>query len=87
MIEQNTAAHLNDGTTPPPEKLLSKSLALIQLIVFSTIGLVMFFVPFTIGEKSTILFDHGATYLVNQQHTLSVTLLFLLMILGLASLL
>ena len=82
MIEQNTAAHLNDGTTPPPEKLLSKSLALIQLIVFSTIGLVMFFVPFTIGEKSTILFDHGATYLVNQQHTLSVTLLFLLMIFG-----
>ncbi|BFM03966.1 hypothetical protein Psyaliredsea_26130 [Psychrobacter alimentarius] len=52
MIEQNTAAHLNDGTTPPPEKLLSKSLALIQLIVFSTIGLVMFFVPFTIGEKA-----------------------------------
>lgn len=66
----------------PPEKLLSKPIALIQLIVFSTIGLVMFFVPFTIGEKSTILFDHGATYLVNQQHTLSVTLLFLLMIFG-----
>ena len=66
----------------PPEKLLSKPMALIQLIVFSAIGLVMFFVPFTIGEKSTILFDHGATYLVNQQHTLSVILLFLLMIFG-----
>lgn len=66
----------------PPEKLLSKPMALIQLIVFSAIGLVMFFVPFTIGEKSTILFDHGATYLVNQQHTLSVTLLFVLMIFG-----
>ena len=66
----------------PPEKLLSKPMALIQLIVFSAIGLVMFFVPFTIGEKSTILFDHGATYLVNQQHTLSVTLLFMLMIFG-----
>ena len=59
----------------PPEKLLPKPLALLQLIVFSTIGLVMFFVPFTIGEKSTILFDHGATYLVNEQHTLAVTLL------------
>ncbi|WP_296237081.1 YjiH family protein [Psychrobacter sp. UBA5136] len=67
---------------PPPEKLLSKPIALIQLIVFSAIGLVMFFVPFTIGEKSTILFDHGATYLVNQQHTLSVTLLFLLILYG-----
>lgn len=66
----------------PPEKLLSKPMALIQLIVFSAIGLVMFFVPFTIGEKSTILFDHGATYLVNQQHTLSVILLFMLMIFG-----
>ena len=62
--------------------LLSKPIALLQLIVFSTIGLVMFFVPFTIGDKSTILFDHGATYLVNQQHTLSVTLLFVLMIFG-----
>ncbi len=67
---------------PPPEKLLSKPIALIQLIVFSAIGLVMFFVPFTIGEKSTILFDHGATYLVTQQHTLAVFLLFLLMIYG-----
>ncbi|MEJ6068853.1 YjiH family protein, partial [Psychrobacter sp. 16-Bac2893] len=28
------------------------------------------------------MFDHGATYLVNQQHTLSVTLLFMLMIFG-----
>ena len=68
--------------TMTPEKLLSKPVALIQLIVFSAIGLIMFFVPFTIGEKSTILFDHGATYLVNQQHTLSVILLFLLMIFG-----
>ena len=67
---------------PPPEKLLSKPIALIQLIVFSAIGLVMFFVPFTIGEKSTILFDHGATYLVDQQHVLSVTLLFFLMLYG-----
>ncbi|MGM8897793.1 MULTISPECIES: YjiH family protein [unclassified Psychrobacter] len=68
--------------SPPLEKLLSKPVALIQLIVFSAIGLVMFFVPFTIGEKSTILFDHGATYLVTQQHTLAVFLLFLLMIYG-----
>ena len=68
--------------TTASETLLSKPIALLQLIVFSTIGLVMFFVPFSIGDKSTILFDHGATYLVNQQHTLSVTLLFVLMIFG-----
>ena len=72
----------NPTPNPPPEKLLPKSLGLLQLIVFSTIGLVMFFVPFTIGDKSTILFDHGATYLVTQQHTLAVFLLFLLMIYG-----
>ena len=82
MIEQNTASNSTDSATLAPEKLLSRPVAVIQLIVFSAIGLVMFFVPFTIGEKSTILFDHGATYLVNQQHTLSVTLLFLLMIFG-----
>ena len=82
MIEQNTASNSTDSATPTPEKLLSRPVAVIQLIVFSAIGLVMFFVPFTIGEKSTILFDHGATYLVNQQYTLSVTLLFLLMIFG-----
>ena len=82
MIEQNTTLNLKDAAATPTEALLSKPIALLQLIVFSAIGLVMFFVPFTIGEKSTILFDHGATYLVNQQHTLSVTLLFLLMIFG-----
>ncbi|WP_201530987.1 MULTISPECIES: YjiH family protein [unclassified Psychrobacter] len=77
---EQVANTVPDTTTP--ETLLSKPIALLQLIVFSMIGLVMFFVPFTIGEKSTILFDHGATYLVNQQHTLSVTLLFMLMIFG-----
>lgn len=83
MIEQNSIASLDDTVAvPAAEKLLSKPRALAQLIVFSIIGLVMFFIPFTIGEKSTILFDHGATYLVNQQHTLSVILLFMLMIFG-----
>jgi len=83
MIEQNTTSDLHDdNATTSSKKLLSTPVALIQLIVFSAIGLVMFFVPFTIGEKSTILFDHGATYLVTQQHTLSVTLLFLLMLYG-----
>ena len=83
MIEQNSIASLdNTVAVPAAEKLLSKPRAVAQLIVFSIIGLVTFFVPFIIGEKSTILFDHGATYLVNQQHTLSVILLFMLMIFG-----
>ncbi|WP_420229447.1 hypothetical protein ACOBWA_11710 [Psychrobacter sp. ER1] len=53
MIEQNTISSLNDeSTTTSSKKLLSTPIALIQLIVFSAIGLVMFFVPFTIGEKA-----------------------------------
>ncbi|WP_413518719.1 YjiH family protein [Psychrobacter glacincola] len=83
MAEQDIAQAANPTlNTSPSEKLLSKPIALLQLIVFSAIGLVTFFVPFTIGDKSTILFDHGATYLVSQQHTVAVGLLFLLMVYG-----
>ncbi|UJF23685.1 YjiH family protein [Suttonella sp. R2A3] len=82
MIEQKTT-NPNDRTIEASsKKLLSKPIAFIQLIAFSTFGLVMFFVPFTIGGKRTIFFDHAASYLVKQQHNLSVTLLFLLMIFG-----
>lgn len=81
LIPDRLPGDLTTSMTPP-EKLLPKSVAILQLIVFSAIGLIAFFVPFTIGEKSTILFDHGATYLVNQQHTLAVILLFMLMIYG-----
>ena len=83
MAEQDIAQAANPTlNTSPSEKLLSKPIALLQLIIFSAIGLVTFFVPFTIGDKSTILFDHGATYLVNQQHTMAVGILFLLMVYG-----
>ncbi|OOR91907.1 histidine transporter [Moraxella caviae] len=63
---------------------ISKTRAIIQLVLFSAIGIVAFFVPFTIGGKSTILFDHMASYLVNEQRTLSITLLFAMMIYGVA---
>lgn len=66
----------------PSRPLLSRPLATIQLIVFSIIGIGMFFIPFTINEKSTILFDHAATYLVGEQRSFAVFLLFLLMIYG-----
>lgn len=63
----------------------STQLALWQMIVFSLVGIVMFFVPFSIGNKRTIAFDHAASYLVNSQRTLAVILLFGLMIYGVLS--
>ncbi|OOS07850.1 nucleoside recognition GATE domain-containing membrane protein YjiH [Moraxella cuniculi DSM 21768] len=62
----------------------STQLALWQMIVFSLVGIVMFFVPFTIGNKRTIAFDHAASYLVNEQKPLAIVLLFALMIYGVA---
>ena len=60
----------------------SNTLATIQMIGFSLIGIMMFFVPFEINGKSTIAFDHAATYLVSQQRPMAVILLFMLMIYG-----
>ena len=62
----------------------SNTLAVIQMTGFSLLGIVLFFVPITIGGKRTIAFDHMAGYLVNEQRTLAVILLFLLMIYGVA---
>ncbi|WP_114799856.1 YjiH family protein [Moraxella canis] len=62
----------------------SNTLAVIQMTGFSLLGIALFFVPITIGGKRTIAFDHMAGYLVNQQRTLAVILLFLLMIYGVA---
>lgn len=64
------------------KKLLPKGVAIIQLIIFSIIGVVAFFIPFTINGKETILLDHGASYLVNQQRPLAVIFLFAMMIYG-----
>lgn len=60
----------------------SNSLALIKLIGFSLLGIFLFFVPIQIGEKSTIAFDHMASYLVKEQRSLAIVLLFALMIYG-----
>lgn len=62
----------------------SRSMALLHMIVFSAIGIIMFFVPFEIGGKSTIAFDHAATYLVKEQRSLAIVLLFALMGYGVA---
>lgn len=46
--------------------------AWMKLLGFSALGLFLFFVPITIGTKTTIAFDHLASYLVKEQYTLSV---------------
>lgn len=65
-----------------PSKKLSPQLALLQLLVASTIGIVMFFVPIEIGGKSTILFDHAATWVTKNHYKFAVTAFFAMMIYG-----
>ncbi|QLB21215.1 histidine transporter [Vespertiliibacter pulmonis] len=60
----------------------SRLVALIQMIFFSAIGIVMFFIPFQLFGKSTILFDHIASYLVREQRLISLILLTLLLFYG-----
>lgn len=54
----------------------SNSMALIKLFGFSLLGIFLFFVPIDIAGKSTIAFDHLASYLVKEQRNLAITLLF-----------
>ncbi|MBU2324501.1 MAG: YjiH family protein, partial [Gammaproteobacteria bacterium] len=42
---------------------VSKGRALARLLGYSLIGLLIFFVPFEIGGRSTILLDHAASAL------------------------
>ena len=60
----------------------ARSVALARLLVYSLIGLVIFFVPFEIGGKSTIVLDHAASYLVKDARTLVVVIAMLLMAYG-----
>lgn len=57
-------------------------MALAKLIGFSLLGIFLFFVPIDIGGKNTIAFDHMASYLVKEQRSLAIVLLFGLMIYG-----
>lgn len=63
----------------------SELLAILQMLGFSILGIGLFFIPFEIGGKKTIAFDHIASYLVAQQRTLAVVLLFVLMVYGVIS--
>lgn len=60
----------------------SRATAFLRLIAYSSLGLVMFFLPVEIGGKSTILFDHAATWLATQQRPLAITFVLALMAWG-----
>lgn len=61
---------------------VSKSRALARLIGYSLIGLLIFFVPFTIGGRSTILLDHAASALQIHARPLVVGIALLFMVYG-----
>ncbi|UNU73122.1 YjiH family protein [Moraxella nasovis] len=73
---------MNNNQTTSKRSQKSTSLAIIQMIGFSFLGILLFFIPFELGGKTSIAFDHLASYLVKEQRTLAVVLLFLLMIYG-----
>ncbi|MHC5347689.1 YjiH family protein [Metapseudomonas furukawaii] len=70
-----------------PEELTAtaqpaRSLALFRLIGYSLVGLVLFFVPFEIGGRSTILLDHAASALQLHARPLVIGLALLFMLYG-----
>ncbi|MEO9337307.1 YjiH family protein [Mesorhizobium sp. SB112] len=56
--------------------------ALIRLVLYSAIGIFMFFVPITIGGKSTIPLDHAATALVTYARPFAIAFVCLLIAYG-----
>ncbi|WP_309083491.1 YjiH family protein [Chelativorans sp.] len=56
--------------------------ALFRLIAYSAIGIFMFFVPISIGGKSTIPLDHAATAIVAYAHPVAVVFVCLLILYG-----
>ncbi|AMS43072.1 histidine transporter [Aminobacter sp. Y103A] len=60
----------------------SRAGAGLKLVLFSLIGIVFFFVPVTIGTKSTILLDHAATALAVQLRPVAVAFVCLLIAYG-----
>ncbi|MFS2327268.1 YjiH family protein [Brucella sp. H1_1004] len=60
----------------------SRGTAALKLVVYSFIGIFFFFVPVTIGGKSTILLDHAATALAAQLRPVALTLVCLLIAYG-----
>lgn len=61
---------------------MSNTYALIRMICYSGIGLFSFFVPITINAKTTILFDHCASYLASSFRSASIAFVVLLILYG-----
>lgn len=59
-----------------------RGFALFRLIAYSAIGIFMFFVPITIGGKSTIPLDHAATAVTTYAYPLAVVFVCLLILYG-----
>lgn len=66
-------------TLPLPNNPLAAAL---RLVAYSTIGLILFFLPLELGGQSTILLDHAATYLAKAQRPVAITLVMLLITYG-----
>ncbi|TCQ81102.1 nucleoside recognition membrane protein YjiH [Ochrobactrum sp. BH3] len=60
----------------------SRGTAALKLTIYSFIGIFFFFVPVTIGGKSTILLDHAATALATQLRPVALVLVCLLIAYG-----
>lgn len=59
-----------------------RAAALFRLIGFSAIGIFLFFVPVTIGERSTLLIDHAASAIARNWRPVAVTFVSLLIAYG-----
>lgn len=70
---------MSDTTMRQPNSGLAP---LIKLIVYSAIGIIFFFVPVTIGGRSTIPLDHAATAIATQMRPLAITFVCLLIAYG-----
>lgn len=60
----------------------SRGSAALKLVLYSFIGIFFFFVPVTIGGKSTILLDHAATAVATQLRPFALAFVFLLIAYG-----
>lgn len=68
------------STSAPTDRL-----SLLKMVLFSALGIILFFVPITVGERSTIIPDHLTTFLVTQARPVAVGLVLLLMLWGAVS--
>ena len=58
---------------------------LLRMVCFSTVGILAFFAPLTIGTKTTILLDHTVTFLITDLRETSCIITFCLLMAGASS--